>query len=107
MSQLSQLEKLKLLLESPPVSDAVLGFYLDNASDIICELRNSNLVEVQYSNLQVKMAIEMYNKIGAEGETSHSENGIMRTYQTADISNSLICQVIPMAKTPFSKIRVV
>jgi hypothetical protein len=80
---------------------------LDNASDIICDLRNSNLVEVVYLNLQVKMAVEMYNKIGAEGQLSHSENGIARTYQTADISNSLLCQVMPMAKTPFSNIRVV
>ena len=105
---MSQLLRLKNLLgENLPVSDATLEFYLDNASDIICDRRNSNIVETKYLSVQLKMAIEMYNKIGAEGQISHSENGISRSYQSADISSSLLNQVIPMAKTPFSNIRVV
>ena len=104
---MNQLEKLKLLLENPQVSDDVLVFYLDNASDIICELRNSDVIESKYSNIQIKMAIEMFNKRGAEGQTSHSENGISRTYEKADISPSLLNQITPMVRTPFSITRVV
>lgn len=104
---MTQLEKLKLLLENPQVSDALLEFYLDNARDIICDLRNSTDIEVQYLNIQVKMAIEMFNKRGAEGQISHSENGISRMYEKADLSPSLLNQITPMVRTPFSTTRVV
>ena len=104
---MTQLSLLKELLGSPQVSDAVLQFYLDNARDIICDIRNSTEVESKYSTIQVKMAVEMFSKRGAEGQISHTENGISRMYEKADISPSLIMQITPMAKTPFSKIRVV
>lgn len=104
---MSQLEKLKSLLGNPPESDAVLQFYLDNASDIICDIRDTDVVETQYLNLQIKMAIEMFSKRGAEGQTSHSENGIARSYEKADISDSLIRQITPYVKTPFSTRRTV
>lgn len=104
---MSQLSSLRELLGNPPESDVILQFYLDSARDIICEIRNSNLVETKFMNTQLKMAIEMYNKAGAEGQTSHSENGMVRTYEASDISPSLIGKVTPVAKTPFSSIRMV
>lgn len=104
---MTQLELLKALLGNPPESDAVLNFYLDTASNIICELRNTSAVEPQYLNIQVRMAIEMYNKQGAEGQTSHSENGISRTFEKSDISPSLLEKITPMVRTPFSVPRVV
>lgn len=104
---MSQLNLLKELLGNPQVSDLVLEFYLDNAKSIICDIRNSTDVESKYLTIQVKMAIEMFSKRGAEGQISHTENGISRMYEKADISPSLITQITPFAKTPFSKIRVV
>lgn len=104
---MAQLDRLKGLVGNLQLSDATLQFYLDNASDIICDIRNSDAVETQYLTLQIKMAIEMINKIGAEGEIAHTENGIARTYEKADISDSLIRQITPIAKTPWSVKRVV
>ena len=104
---MTQLELLKELLGNPTVSDALLRFYLDNASDIICDIRNSDSVESKYSKTQIKIAIEMFNKRGAEGEVSHSENGISRSYEKADISPSLLMSITPMVKTPFSTTRVI
>lgn len=104
---MSQLEKLKLLIGNPEESDAVLEFYLENANDIICDIRFSTDVEQKYLTQQIKIALELYNKRGAEGQASHGENGIMRTYEKADVSPSLLAQITPIAKTPFSKIRVV
>jgi hypothetical protein len=103
---MSQLVTYKALLGDPPESDALLQFYLDSASDIICDLRDSIEVETKYLTLQIKMAVEMYNKRGAEGQTGHTENGISRVYSKADVSDSLLSQVIPMIKTPYSDIRV-
>lgn len=104
---MNQLLLLKSLLGNQEVSDDILQFYLDSARDIICDIRNSNKVESKYLNIQVKMAIEMFNKRGAEGQVGHSENGISRTYEKADISESLISQITPIAKTPFSTVRVI
>jgi len=104
---MTQLEKLKALLGSPPESDSVLQFYLDNASDIICDLRDSSSIETKYLTVQIKIAIELYNKRGAEGETGHSENGISRSYEKSDISQSTLGLITPIAKTPFSSMRVV
>jgi len=103
----SQLSRMKSLLGNVQESDEVLDFYLENAKDIICDLRDSNEVEAKYLTVQVKMAIELYNKRGAEGEIAHSENGINRSYEKADISDSLMNQITPMVKTPFSVTRVV
>lgn len=104
---MSQLQSLRELLGNPPESDAILQFYLDRARDIICDIRNSNLVETKYMTTQLQMAIEMYNKSGAEGQTAHSENGMVRTYEASDISPSLLAKVTPIAKTPFSSVRMV
>ena len=34
---------------------------------------------------QIEIAVYLYNKQGAEGQTAHSENGISRTYESADV----------------------
>jgi len=104
---MAQLDTLKLLLDSPDVDDAILQFHLDRAKDIICNLRNTDIVESKYINTQTEIAIEMFNKMGAEGETSHGENGISRTYDASDVSKSLLDKIIPVATTPFSTVTVV
>lgn len=104
---MAQIDTLKLLLGNPSVTDPELQFYLDIAGDIICDIRNTDIVESKYSNVQIQMAIELFNKRGAEGQTGHSENGISRTYDASDISNTLIAKVTPFAKTPFSTERTV
>jgi len=82
---MSQLTILKSVLENPPVSDELLQYYLDNAGEIICDLRNSDIVESKYFNVQIAIAVELFNKRGAEGEVSHGENGISRGYEKSDI----------------------
>lgn len=56
-------------------------------------------VPVQYADLQVRIALDMINRIGVEGETQHTENGITRIYEKnmGWISESLLREVIPMA----------
>lgn len=52
-------------------------------------------VPAKYEYLQVEIAAYMLNKRGAEGQTSHSENGISRTYENADIPASMLKAVTP------------
>ena len=104
---MAQLDVLKTVLGTPSVTDALLTFYLDNAGNIIKELRDSNIVESKYETTQIKIAVELFNKRGAEGQSGHSENGINRSYESADVSPSLLSQITPFVRTPFGGTRVV
>lgn len=104
---MTQLDTMKALLGSVPESNEVLQFYLDNAGAIICDLRNTDIVESKYLTTQIKIAIELYNKRGAEGQVTHAENGITRSYEKADVSSSLLGEITPFVTTPFSTTRVV
>ncbi len=52
----------------------------------------------KYDTLQCRIAVYLLNKRGAEGETAHSENGVSRTYSSADIPNALLYEITPFAK---------
>jgi len=104
---MTQLELFRSLLGDVPESDAVLTFYLDSASDIICDIRDSDSVEPQYLNTQIKIAIELFNKRGVEGQISHGENGLSRTYESSDVSASTLRLITPYIKTPGSVKRVI
>lgn len=49
----------------------------------------------EYDELQVEIAAYKLNKRGAEGETSHSENGVDRSYENADIPRSMLRGIVP------------
>lgn len=105
---MNQLELMKKLLEldvSQTNEDDILQFYLDNAKAIICDIRNTDNVEAQYKNTQIKIAIELYNKQGVEGQNLHAENGISRSYEKSNVSDSLIREITPFVRTPFSTVR--
>lgn len=81
-------------------SDEVLSTYLKLASRKIIDRAfpyESNVSEVpeKYGALQCEIAAYMLNKRGAEGQTSHSENGITRSYENADVPSSMLKVVTP------------
>lgn len=48
-------------------------------------------IPTRYDRLQIKLAVELYNQRGAEGQTSHSENGISRTWG----GSKILAQITP------------
>lgn len=63
-----------------------------NGQDVTVE---ETYVEDRYLDLQFRIALDLYNKIGAEGEIIHSANGISRTYESPWISRQLLLEVTP------------
>lgn len=57
-----------------------------------------DVLEARYRDLQFRIALDLYNKIGAEGELSHTENSVSRTYQSSWISEDLLNEVTPIVK---------
>lgn len=54
-------------------------------------------VPEKYQTAQLEIAVYLYNKQGAEGETAHSENGVNRTYESASVPDSLLKSITPYA----------
>jgi hypothetical protein len=52
----------------------------------------------KYSDVVLDIAIYLYDKQGTEGQTSSSENGMNRGYESAGIPNSYVQDIIPMAR---------
>lgn len=48
-------------------------------------------IPVRYERLQIKLAVELYNQRGAEGQSSHSENGTTRTWA----ASSILAKIVP------------
>ena len=46
----------------------------------------------RYEQIQIQLAAELYTKRGAEGQTSHSENGISRSWPE---QSKLLAMIIP------------
>lgn len=98
-------EKLLALIkriEPDTASGDLLSELLEQAGAIVLNRRfpfgypADTEVPIQYARLQIAIAIELFNKRGAEAQTAHSENGISRTYEAGDVSPSLLKQIIPM-----------
>ena len=96
-------EKLQLLKAMVGESDTeeVLLAYLNIAGRKIINRAypygtDETEVPVRYDFLQCEIAAYLLNKRGAEGESSHSENGISRSYESADVPESLLGAVTPM-----------
>lgn len=101
---------LKLMLDiTNEDEDSLLKAYLELAeSKILNKLYpygytdDAELPE-RYNQTKLNIAMYLYSKRGAEGETSNTENGITRQWGGADVPDSYLKEVIPMAKGVYSK----
>ncbi len=98
---MTQLERLKMRI-TENVNDVELEDILESAKAVILSRRfpfgeYPQELEERYKDLQIRIAVEMFNKKGAEGETAHSENGVSRTYQSANVSEDLLKEITPKA----------
>ena len=50
------------------------------------------VVPARYEQIQIQLAVELYTKRGAEGQSTHSENGISRSWPE---KSQLLAQIIP------------
>ena len=100
MKQTEKLTLLKAMVGSSDTEDVLLA-YLDIAGGKIMNRAypygtEETEVPTRYEFLQCEIAAYLLNKRGAEGQTAHSENGISRSYESADVPESLLGAVTPM-----------
>ena len=96
---MTQLERLKIRIPENE-NDKELEDFLESAKSVILSRRfpfgkQQTELETRYLDLQIRIAVEMYNKRGVEGQTAHSENGVSRTYSSASVSEELLREITP------------
>ena len=103
MTEVEKLSMLRVMVGQPNTgdwSDDVLISYLAIAGRKILNRAypyDEDVEEVprRYGYLQCDIAAYLLNKRGAEGQTAHSENGVSRSYESADVPESMLREVVP------------
>lgn len=94
--------RLAVLISPDTASDELLTALLSQSEGIVLNKRypfgipEESTVPTQYEHVQLQIAVELFSKMGAEGQTAHNENGINRTYEAADVSPSLLKRIVPI-----------
>lgn len=103
MTEVEKLSMLRVMVGQPNEgdwSDDVLISYLTIAAQKILNRAypyDDTVTEVprRYGYLQCDIANYLLNKRGSEGQLSHGENGITRTYESADVPESMLSEIVP------------
>ena len=98
---MTQLEKMKTKLGISLIDvsqDELLNLYLEDVKLDILELTHLSEVPEKLLDTQVDIAIIAYNKQGIEGQTTHSEGGISRTF--GDVPDSIMKKIRSCRRLP-------
>lgn len=102
MTDSEKLGRFQELILPDTASTDLLATLLEQAEGIVLNRRypfgvpENATVPQAYEHIQLQIALELFSKLGAEGQTAHSENAINRTYESADVSPSLLRRIVPL-----------
>lgn len=105
----SLLEKLKRQLEIREfdishLDDEILFDEIEDAIEAVNDRRHfistdQKLFEDKYKGIVIRLVICSFSKMGAEGQLSHSENGVSRTYAGAsEFPNDILKEIVPLGR---------
>lgn len=95
MTDADKIAMVKVLIDDVSVSDASVTSYLSLAeTKILARLYpyrdfSMETVPAKYHMTQCELAARLWNRRGAEGQSSHGENGINRAYGSVDDADIL------------------
>ena len=97
-----KIERLRALISPDTAPDDLLSYLLEQSEGIVLNRRypfgapEGATLSPLHEQIQIRMAVELFSKMGAEGQTMHIENGVHRTWEAADVSPSLLRQIVPV-----------
>ena len=97
-----KIAKLEVLISPDTASPDLLLNLIEQSEGIVLNRRypfgvpEGMTVPTQYEQIQLRVAADLFSKMGAEGQVSHSENGISRTWEAGDVSPSLLRKIVPL-----------
>lgn len=98
MTGSEKLTALKALISPDTDTDEVLQAILSAAEALVLNRMypfgypDGTSVPSRYEQIQLQLAVEMFTKRGAEGQSNHSENGISRSWPEKSV---LLHRVVP------------
>jgi hypothetical protein len=98
MTSLEKIAELKVRILPDTDTDEVLGSMISLAEAMVLDRMypfgypDGTVVPARYEQIQIQLAVELYGRRGAEGQTSHSENGINRSWSE---SSPLLKRIVP------------
>lgn len=102
MTNEAKIEQFKVLISPDTASDILLLHLLEQSEGIILNRRypfgapEGATLSPMHEQIQIRIAVELFSKMGAEGQTMHMENGVSRTYEAGDVSPSLLRTIVPV-----------
>jgi hypothetical protein len=101
MTDAEKLNKLMTMLDDD-VSTNVANTFLEAAEKAVINLAfpfgdGTEVMPEKYEEVQIEIAAYLINKRGAEGEVTHTEGGVTRTYESADLPLALRTRITPKA----------
>ena len=102
MTNEDKIERLKVLISPDTASDILLSNLLEQSEGIILNRRyhfgapEDAALSPMHEQIQIRIAVELFSKMGAEGQTMHTENGVIRTWEAGDVSPSLLRTIVPV-----------
>ena len=97
-----KIAKLEVLISPDTASPDLLLYLIEQSEGIVLNRRypfgvpEGMTVPAQYESIQLRVAVELFSKMGAEGQVSMSENGISRSWEAGDVSPSLLKKIVPL-----------
>lgn len=106
MTDEEKLEIVRAMTEDTESDDDVFSTYLRIAGQKIVNraypYQNADEepkgVPIKYEMLQCEIATYLINKRGADYQTAHSENGVNRTYGSADVPEDMLRVIVPKVR---------
>ena len=105
MTNEEKIARFEVLISPDTASHDLLLSLLSQAEGIVLNRRYpfgppaGAVVPAVYESTQIQIAMELFSKMGAEGQTAHSENGISRTWEAGDVSPSLLKRIVPIVRS--------
>ena len=102
MTNEEKITRLAVLISPDTATDELLSILVEQSEGIVLNRRypfgapEGATVPAQYEHIQLQIAVELFSKMGSEGQTAHAENGINRSYESADVSPSLLRRIVPI-----------
>lgn len=100
---MAEIERLKVRI--PEATEAELEDVFESAKDVIlsrCFVSVSSVSDedkalalVEHREKVLNAAVVIYNMRGVEGQNSHSENGIARSYEDCAGMKTILQQIVP------------
>ena len=105
MTHEEKIARLAVLISPDIANTELLSTLVEQAEGIVLNRRypfgppEGATVPSAYEHIQLRIAVELFSKMGAEGQTAHKENGIDRSYESADVSPSLLKHIVPLCRS--------